>query len=209
MIPELFTKDGFALEGFLTHCSFDYLNRDIITRSFMMAMFIGGYVIPLLLIIIFCSLFYHNLKKSEVFMGLVVTELSRPNNFQENFSTRHSTIAYTARSPMNEKKIVYLHKSEAKLYVPETFKKQQIIKNEIKIAKLLCMMVSTFSIAWLPYALLVLYAQFGTNIEYFVNPYSTNLPSLIAKTSSIYYPIIFISSDRRCRRYLKQKFRIF
>ena len=44
---------GFYLEGLLISCTFDYLNRDFKTRSIMLGLFIGGFIIPLMTIIIF------------------------------------------------------------------------------------------------------------------------------------------------------------
>jgi hypothetical protein len=53
MIPQFFSANGFVLEGFQTHCSFDYLSQDLYSRSFMIIMILGGLLIPLFLIIFF------------------------------------------------------------------------------------------------------------------------------------------------------------
>lgn len=209
MLPAFFSRNGFILEGFLTHCSFDYLSRDFNSRCFMMCLFFGGFIFPLFLIVLFCYLFFHKLRTNEVFESMIVTtETTTADYFKTIYTNRFSTKTTDTKSPKNEEKLVFIYRSNAELYMPDYEKRQLIIQNEIRIIKMLCFMVAMFCIAWLPYAILVLYAQFGSNIQYYVTPYTSNLPGLFAKTSSIYYPIIFIASDRRCRTHLMKKFKI-
>ena len=49
-------KNGFYLEGILISCTFDYLSRDFHSRFLMMDMFIGGFLMPLLVIILFFNI---------------------------------------------------------------------------------------------------------------------------------------------------------
>ena len=56
--PQLFINHGFVGEGLLTSCSFDYISRDIYSRSHMVFMFFGGFFIPLAIILIFSLLFF-------------------------------------------------------------------------------------------------------------------------------------------------------
>jgi len=60
-----------------------------------------------------------------------------------------------------------------------------------------------------PYTIITLIAQFGNNIENYVNSYSTSIPALFAKTSSIYNPLIFIYKNKECRNYIKAKIDAF
>lgn len=53
-----------------------------------------------------------------------------------------------------------------------------------------------FCVAWFPYAILTLVAQFCDNPEAYVNPYTASLPALFTKTASVYNPIIYIISNR-------------
>ena len=58
-----------------------------------------------------------------------------------------------------------------------------------------------FVIAWTPYAAVTLAAQFGSNIEAYINPYTTSLPALFAKTSSIYNPLIYTLRNKEFRHF--------
>ena len=51
-MPPLFGWNRYILEGMGTTCSFDYITRSVTYRSFILGMFFGGFVLPLLIIII-------------------------------------------------------------------------------------------------------------------------------------------------------------
>lgn len=91
---EFFSKNGFQLEGMLTSCTFDYLSRDILSRLFILALFLGGFILPFSIIIIF-YLFLLSLLKSKD--GLLksnerIISLS-PNNNNNNYSISASNIS--------------------------------------------------------------------------------------------------------------------
>lgn len=65
MLPEIFSKDGFILEGFLTSCTFNYLNREFESRIHMMILLFGGFIIPLLTILIFNLMMFIRLRPNE------------------------------------------------------------------------------------------------------------------------------------------------
>ena len=62
-----------------------------------------------------------------------------------------------------------------------------------------------FVVAWTPYAAVTFAAQFGSNIEAYINPYTTSLPALFAKTSSVYNPLIYTLSNKDFRRFFVNK----
>ena len=62
-----------------------------------------------------------------------------------------------------------------------------------------------FCIAWFPYAIVTLLAQFGTNIQRYITPYTTAIPSLFAKLSSVYNPLIFILTNKKLKKFYKKK----
>lgn len=45
--PPLLGWNEYVLEGFLTSCTFDYLNEDLWSRSYVFVLFIGAYLLPL------------------------------------------------------------------------------------------------------------------------------------------------------------------
>jgi hypothetical protein len=60
-----------------------------------------------------------------------------------------------------------------------------------------------FSCAWLPYATISMYCQYGFNPEQFVNRHTALLAAMFAKTASIYYPIVYIALNRDCQAFVK------
>ena len=79
------------------------------------------------------------------------------------------------------------------------------IKSEIKVIRRILLGISLFLFAWLPYVVITGYAQFGFNIETVVTPYTTFLPALFAKLSSVFNPILYLLHNVECRKYLYLK----
>ena len=52
-ITPLFTKQRFVLDGYLTSCTFDYINRDWETRICQLCLVVGGFVVPFVITIVF------------------------------------------------------------------------------------------------------------------------------------------------------------
>ena len=76
------------------------------------------------------------------------------------------------------------------------------IMRERKLLNVIFIQVVIFCITWTPYSLMTVYAQFGTDIEAYITPYTIAFPSLFAKASLIYGPIIFCLADRDTREFL-------
>ncbi len=85
-----------------------------------------------------------------------------------------------------------------------------ISMRENKLAKSICLIFLAFLFSWMPYAIIVILAQFGPEAQkhYLINPYSTSLPALFAKFSSIYNPIVYVLSNVDCKIYIKKKFNL-
>ena len=101
-----------------------------------------------------------------------------------------------------------------------------LIKREKKLVRTIILNIALFCIAWVntiylffnkfehyisfffvikvPYAIVTLLSQFGSNIEFYITPYTTSIPAILAKTSSIYNPIIYTLNNKQCRDYIKQ-----
>lgn len=76
VLLELVSPNGFILEGFLTHCTFDYLSRDLFTRTLMILMFFGGFFAPLLTISVLNLLIWKKLKSTKY--NLVIRPCIKP-----------------------------------------------------------------------------------------------------------------------------------
>ena len=172
-MPGLFSPaGGFILEGFQTHCSFNYISRDAYTRNYMILLFIFGFILPLVLIIIFYFLIWKYYKKS---MKLIIFQMKPMITINQN-SIKHIHSINTLKTNRKEKRLI----------------------------KSILLIVITFCIAWTPYALVTLVAQFSSNFEAYINPFTTNLPALFAKLSSVYNPIIYILNNKKCRNLIRE-----
>jgi hypothetical protein len=72
---------------------------------------------------------------------------------------------------------------------------------EIKLAKMIFIMIGCFGLSWFPYSFICIYAQFGSNVKTYVTPLTTSMAVLIAKTSSFYNPIVYTLSNVECRNF--------
>jgi len=177
---QLFSSRGFIYEGFQTSCTFDYLSRDTYTRTFILVMVIGGFVIPLLVIIIFYSWTKLLLSRKSTFLvGFYMKD-------QKNKTTKRAIL-------IKDTQLSRKHKPYSILAV------------NLRVLKMILLNITLFFIAWLPYTLVTLYGQFGNDIENYVTPFTTSLPGLFAKLSSIYNPILYVLTNKKCINYFKNR----
>ena len=66
MLPEMNAKRGFILEGFLTSCTFNYLNREFESRAYMLILLGGGFIIPFVTIVLFNLLMFIRLRPNKL-----------------------------------------------------------------------------------------------------------------------------------------------
>ncbi|XP_013407359.1 rhodopsin, GQ-coupled-like [Lingula anatina] len=59
-LPPIFGWGQYILEGTGTSCTFDFLTQTLENRLFVLALFIGGFVVPFLVILVcYCNVFYY------------------------------------------------------------------------------------------------------------------------------------------------------
>ena len=163
-------------------------------------MFLGGFFIPLLLIIVFYVSIVILLKKNEIYLTYHIRYI---NQRSSEISTVKSIDLGKDKANAhleNEKKLRKINKAISN--GKKISRSSSIcLKREVKLIKMVALIVIMFIIAWLPYAIVALLAQFGSNIERYINPFTTSLPALFAKTSSIYNPLIYTISNKEFRRF--------
>ena len=179
------SKKGFFLEGLLISCTFDYLSRDFSSRLIMLSMLIGGFLVPFFIILFFYFLIWRLLRVNSslgkfYFFSSITKKSLNP-------SIRSPK---TARQQEEEKQNSYII----------------FFKKEITIVKRIVLMIMTFCVAWLPYTIFVIYGQFGNDTRLYVTPYTTSLPAMFAKSSSIYNPIIYVLTNKECKVYFTKLF---
>jgi hypothetical protein len=215
----------------LTSCSFDYLSRDLYSRIAILSMFAFGFLIPLIVIIVFfimtkrkmnkrsskmCNKLsgsVNNHKKSHYKSMLQAANSNMSNRIEKDQSTVRSS---NGRSKNNSNNPISSTEQESHRFsrcgtftsvMSQRKNFNFILKRENKAMRAIVLNVILFIISWLPYAIMVLAAQFGSNINYFLNPYTTSLPAVFAKISSIYNPVLYTLSNRECQIYFKRAFK--
>lgn len=279
LVPQLFTNNGFVLDGLPVTCTFDYLSRDFYTRLCILIMVVCGFFLPILIIITFSIITKFALKNRDCFLQDEILEnrsSRRPRHVKFDLTTtvgqmratmdyetapdvdpvstsiikRHDNVTHVdqggcstdvdASSTMRKKgsiiKLIRLtststdtttitcHVNEVQSTplsnnlnlnsppltssnVGVSERNIVLLQNiQFSIMKRIILSVICFFLAWSPYVFIVLYAQFGSNIEAIVNPLSASLPSMLAKSSSIYNPILYTISNKECREFLRKNF---
>ena len=79
------------------------------------------------------------------------------------------------------------------------------LEREIRVAKMILVKIVLFCVAWKPYVVVILLTQFGTNIEEYITPKTTSLPSLFAKSSIIFNALVYTLSQKDCRTFYRKK----
>ncbi|RNA24474.1 arthropsin type [Brachionus plicatilis] len=204
IVPQLNLDHGFVLEGLLTSCSFDYLNRDAYSRFFMMVLFVGGFLVPVCLIIFLYSFLFFLLRKNSIFQtyqerGRIKSHEKLPSYYSRSVSYSSKNLHNNCSSSLTKKES---DSSNTNL------NNSSFIKRQVKVAKTVILIVIMFCIAWLPYAIITLIAQYisPNYLTTFVTPLTTSLPAIFAKTSSIYNPILYTLSNKDCKNYFHQLF---
>ena len=191
ILPQKFLEHGFVLEGFLTSCTFNYLDRSLISRLNIMIMFIAGFFIPMTIIMIVYALMWYNLRNNTAYSGINVRLALRQEQEAELLSMTSSQLA--------------MAKFQRNSSTPTS---EDYLKREVRVARTIILINLAFIVAWMPYALVALFAQYApvTSLPLFVTPFSTSLPSLFSKLSSIYNPILYTLTNDGCRAHFKYIF---
>lgn len=79
-----------------------------------------------------------------------------------------------------------------------------VAKSEMKVAYMVILMVVTFLLSWLPYAGLAMLVVFKPEVE--IHPLVGTVPVYLAKSSTVYNPIIYIYLNTQVRILQRQNF---
>ena len=158
-------------------------------------MFILGFFIPLIIIVISYMALYFKLKTNEIFLAYSKKDskkMLKNRNLKETEDAIEEDEDFTSTLKNNYD----LNTSNQKRTCEKLDGMLQ--SREVKLAKMIFIMIFFFGIAWTPYSFISLYAQYGMHAKKYVTPISTSIAVLIAKTSSFYNPIVYTLSNREC-----------
>ncbi|CAK9297306.1 unnamed protein product [Gordionus sp. m RMFG-2023] len=77
----------------------------------------------------------------------------------------------------------------------------------VKMAKIALYLLTGYLIAWGPYSIVYILSAIGYGEN--ITPFMSMLPAILAKTSGIYNPIIYVASHEKFKEILKKKYKIF
>ena len=167
-------------------------------------MFVGGFFIPLTIIVILNILTKQMLNKRKC----VFKQFSQ-HHFSMQQSSTKSNKNYQKEVAKNE---IESNETTSKLtctlddvsYSPR--KRKKLSNHNNQVLKMIVLNIVLFCFAWTPYAIVILIAQFGNNIDKYITPYTVSIPALFAKISSVYNPILYTLSNQECKAYFKRNF---
>jgi phage shock protein PspC (stress-responsive transcriptional regulator) len=168
-------QNQYVLDGSQTTCTFDFISRNLSSTIIFVLMVTLGFVLPLFVIIICYILILVYVKKNS----------SKLNGHIHRSSSTKRTLKVNDR--------LTFATSDNKRY-------KGLSKNfevEIKIAKTSFLVIIVFCFVWIPYVLIALIGQFSTNRHIYVTPFTALFPSLLAKSSSVLNPIVYVLTTQK------------
>ena len=186
-ILPFFGQHQYVLEGCQTSCTFDYIDQTIYSRLIMVSMNLFGFFMPISIILSCYLMILFYLKKNSKYIKantnrqfIIVKQNSSHDTSITNESKVQKSIKLSTLSASRSNR-----KRSTKKY-------STTLSVEIQITKKTFLIVTAFCIAWIPYALMSLIGQFSNNRHEYITPFSTLLPALFAKTSSVLNPMFYI-----------------
>ena len=178
---------------------FDFISRDLKSRIVILSITFGGFLVPFGVVIVFYILVLVSLKTK----GRQIGRLFRSNDLNNSFSLSNYRLETYNLTQCNNNSLIISDLSSQRVTVD--FKlKRMLFRRELRATKTVILCISLFGITWLPYVILILFCQFENEFERFINPVTLTLPSLFAKTSTIFNPLIYTLVNPECKSHIKR-----
>ncbi|XP_023334314.1 compound eye opsin BCRH2 [Eurytemora carolleeae] len=176
-VPPFFGWGGYAAEGTLITCSYDYLTQDWNHRSFMLYAFIFNYCVPMIMVISF----YTQIVKAVVKHESALKAQAKKMNVDSLRSGEQQGDS-----------------AEIKIYLLLDQESSKGIQLRVAITN-----VMLWICIWSPYAIVVMTGCFG-NMN-LITPMVAALPSFLAKTASCLNPLVYAISHPKYREALSKE----
>jgi r-opsin len=192
IMPPLFGWNRFILEGFGTSCTFDYVSKDRWDQTFILVLTIGGFFVPLLVIVISYSIILMKLSQR----GRQLINQSTDTSYSHSQSTQlgtsffnhlhipHDTPARIASTPTHDSG-------------EDSNMSRNMRRTEARATRTALMVCAVFCAAWGPYTFMALLSLFGW--DHLVNAYTTAMLGIFAKAAAGINPLIYALSLRGFR----------
>jgi len=187
MIAPLFGWNRFVFEGFGTTCTFDYVSKDIRNRLFVLMLIIGGFLIPLIIIIASYTFILIKLSKR----GRHVKSRNGDTQSPRLQSKQAARYYYHSPHPLNDEvsRSVGIAIFETKEVHPIS---RHIRRTEVRATHTALLVCAIYCIAWAPYAIMAILSQMG--FDHFINAYTTTMLGLLTKLAACINPLIYALS---------------
>lgn len=167
-------------------------------------MSIFGFFIPFMTILVFYVLVVHSLRAKTNFLYFEFKK-QEDNSYCSSFK-QHHIIYNLDEQGSHSMNIIHEDVYEIdNMRVPmkssfnATKSRNFLIKREFRVTKMIMICVGAFCVTWFPYVIVVLIAQFGSNIKEYVTPLSASLPALFSKLSVILNPLLYTLTSKKFR----------
>lgn len=117
---------------------------------------------------------------------------------RNSFEMIQSVIAETVVPPL----AITISDTELSKLKEEITSKRKLKRRDLIAAQIGLMLIAIFLLAWSPYSLIALLGQFGP--KNFVTPWLAMIPSVFAKSSTLYNPIVYAVKDSRFKKAFKR-----
>ena len=187
-----------------------------------MIMVIGGFILPIALILIFYYLLFSMIRDGSKFFYTSEEKLNiNMQLLNKNGTSNGKTVQLSLSLPNIHNSLGYFSaldhfKYTAKESMYSNFSKELIekvklikivVNAEVKIVKFTSVILLIFFITWFPYACIALIGQFSSNTNIYITPKTAFLPFIFAKLSSTLNPLFFILTNSRCLNYFKKLYK--
>jgi hypothetical protein len=165
----------------------------------MVSMNIFGFILPITIVIMcYIMILFYLKKHSKYIKGDKHSVAQNRTYIESSFSNKTNNLSNSGTCQeienLSQKDSIRMKKTYTRFMV------------ELKITKKTLLVIISFCLAWMPYALVSLVAQFSLNRQKYITPNTTIFPSLMTKSSSIVNPIIYILSNNNFRKRLRKLF---
>lgn len=189
ILPPLLGWNRFIFEGFGTTCTFDYMSQAIEDRLYMLILITGGFLIPLMLILVsYTSILIKLSKRSRH----LTNNDSRNHELRTRPQSVHYFHAIHSFQDIQSRTGSTIDKSENHQI------NQNLHRTEARAARTALLVCAIYCTAWGPYAFMATLSNFG--YTQFHNVYSTSMLALCTKLAACINPLIYAFSSSSFRR---------
>lgn len=194
--PPLYGWNRFVLAGYHTSCDIDFHTKTPLFVSYICYMFFFLFFLPLGLISWSYFKIYLRVSQHSSSMRTSFTHVTKETNSDE----KHAWLEKMKTTQVLHKPVTFLRLKPS--FEPRFKPRFKPRFNHRRTASTLLVTIVVFLFAWFPYCIVSLWVLIGDANS--ISKLSTTIPSLFAKSSVIYNPLIYAVLNSKFRKALIQ-----